>query len=384
MDEVAIIGISAADQTYDTKNIDLHTYLYEITNNLLNETGIDIGDIDEIVCTGVDPLIGISIFNAQLTSAAGVGAKKLKGNGAITEDALLAIMWCYSLITSGDKDLVMLISINKASECRGSLHKIFNYYFDPLYTRPLGLTDFTGFAIFSQIYMSKYGVKEEDAAEVIAKNRMNGVDNPLVYHKSKVSVDEILNSKYVYYPLKEMEIPTIVDGGGAVLFASRDAARKITNIPIWIMGFGLSTDPYYLPDREYGGCKALREAANMAYKMAKIENPKKQIDLAEVFDITPYYEMITYEELGLCNKGEGAKLVREGVTYREGELPVNTSGGVICGYTIYSNGIYRIMEAYQQLSGNAGARQKEDVETVLVHSVSPICGQRQCVVILRR
>jgi len=167
-----------------------------------------------------------------------------------------------------------------------------------------------------------------------------------------------------------------------MLIASEDAAKKLTNKPVWLLGYGSSMDTYYLGDRDL--CRGqLAKAAKKAYGMAGITNPIREIDVAEICEPYAFQELLWYEGLFFCEEGEGAKLVRSGVTSMEGELPVNPSGGVLSTNPYVSRGLIRAAEIVLQIRGEAGEHQIDrEIRLGLAHGTHGYAGQCHSVVVL--
>jgi acetyl-CoA C-acetyltransferase len=134
-----------------------------------------------------------------------------------------------------------------------------------------------------------------------------------------------------------------------------------------------------LGDRDLAESKSLEKAAKTAYKMAGINNPFEEIDVAEIYDAFTYQELMWTEGLGFCNKGEGGKLVEKGETEMGGSIPVNPSGGCLSAHPVIAAGLIRITEAALQVRGEADQRQIPGVKTALAHGINGPCGQAHCV-----
>jgi len=130
------------------------------------------------------------------------------------------------------------------------------------------------------------------------------------------------------------------------------------------------------------GFEATRLAAQSAYKQAGITNPREEIDFAEVHDCFTITELLNYEDLGFCKRGEGWKFIDEGKSFLDGELPVNPSGGLkCCGHPVGATGARMIYELVIQLRGEAGEHQVKNAETGLAHDLGGP-GSMSCVTIL--
>ena len=168
-----------------------------------------------------------------------------------------------------------------------------------------------------------------------------------------------------------------------MILASKEKAKKITPKPVWIGGIGNCYDLHYLGDRDLANCDSLELASKRAYGMAGIEDPKKEIDVAEISDEYSYKELLWAEGLGFCERGKGGELIDSKATEMGGEIPINPSGGLLSGVPSGVAGMSRVAEAFLQLRGKATYRQVEGARTALVHGVTGSCGQAHCVIILK-
>jgi acetyl-CoA C-acetyltransferase len=255
--------------------------------------------------------------------------------------------------------------------------------FDPFYHRPFGLNWISAHAVQVQSYMNKWGVTAEQAAKVTMKNRSNAINNETAHLRTEVTLEEVMQSQYICEPLRELNIPPHSDGACALVLTTEEKAKK-NNWPVlaWIKGVGWSNDTYYMGDKDLWKLSSLVDAGKRAYKMAGIKEPLKEIDVAELYDVTSFHELMEYEALGFCGEGEGGKFIDSGATFRDMELPVNPSGGMLSSNPFIAVGLYRVAEAALQVSGKAGARQVPNVKTALAQGMGGLCGQSNCVVIL--
>jgi acetyl-CoA C-acetyltransferase len=187
-------------------------------------------------------------------------------------------------------------------------------------------------------------------------------------YRREISLEVALNSPYVAEPLRLFDCAPICDGASVVILASEEIAKKYTDTPVYIKACTQASDYIALHSRrDITTMDAVVVASRQAYKIAGIE--PKDVDVAEVHDSFTIAEIIAYEDLGFAKKGEGAKLIREGVTTLEGDLPVNPSGGLkACGHAVGATGIRQAVEIVLQLRGDAGKRQV-DAETGLALNI---------------
>lgn len=230
------------------------------------------------------------------------------------------------------------------------------------------------YASMARAYFHKYGATEEDLAHIAVKNHENGALNPKAHLPKRIRVEDVLKSMVVASPLKLYDACPFSDGAAAVVLASEDVAKKLTDSPVRILGSGRAGAVAALQDRaDLASIPSTRTAAAQAFKMAKLE--PKDVDFLEVHDCFTIAEAIALEDLGYAKKGEGARLAREGVTARGGKLPVNPSGGLKSkGHPVGATGIGQIVELYEQLLGKSGPRQIPGAEIGLAHNIGATGG----------
>jgi acetyl-CoA C-acetyltransferase len=174
--------------------------------------------------------------------------------------------------------------------------------------------------------------------------------NPKSHFQREITIEEVLKSRVIAWPLKLYDSCPIGDGAAAVILASEDKVKELrVEDPVWIEGIGVSSDTSTLSTRlDYVGLPSVVRAAQMAYKQARVE--PGDIELAEVHDCFTIAEIMAYEDLGFCKKGEGARMIREGETYIGGRIPVNVDGGLKAkGHPLGATGCSMVYEVTKQL-----------------------------------
>jgi len=225
------------------------------------------------------------------------------------------------------------------------------------------------YALIATAHMHKYGTTEEQMAMVAVKNHRHGALNPKAHMQKEVTLEQAMSSRVIAWPLKLFDCSLITDGASCLVLTKPEMARKFTEMPVHIIGSGQASDAIGLYEREeFTTLKAAKLAARKAYTMAKIKS--RDVDVAEVHDCFTIAEIVAYEDLGFCKPGEGGSLVEKGVTSIEGELPVNTSGGLKSkGHPVGATGTAQAYEIYLQLTEQAERRQIKGVEIGLTHNV---------------
>jgi acetyl-CoA C-acetyltransferase len=386
--KVAIVASAQTKFVSSQSELSIGEMIWEVVNKILKETGLSyeaqVSDkkglfIDKVISCSEDYWQGRTIsdmlYHLEL-GALGMSITKVAGDGAFAV--------CHGVVNilSGKHKVVLVVAHRKESETVKSV--IENAAFDPIYLRPLGIDFVTAAAMQANRYMYRFGVTEEQFAEVVVKNKGNALRNPYAQEARNLTVGEVLNSKKVSYPLKELDCKPISDGACAVLLASGETAKELTSNPIWVAGIGNCYDAHYPGDRDLSDCDSLQIAAQKAYEMAGIGDPSQEIDVAEISEEFSYQELLWMEGLRLCERGEAGRKIQDGITKIGGRLPVNPSGGILSGNPLGVAGIVRVSEGFLQLSGKAGDRQIAKAETALAHGVYGPIGQSHCVIILKR
>lgn len=378
-ERVGIVGIYQTN--YEARKIfDSYPELvFEACSKVLEESSLTIEDMDQIITNSQDFWDGRTISNRTVSEACG---SVLRAESKVAMDGTFAVFYAALRILSGCYDSCLVVSHCKMSE--GEPHIINNAMFDPLYQRILGLDELSSCAMQARRYMHKYRISAEQCALVAVKNLANGQKNPKVHRVGKITVEDVLQSKVLADPIKELEAYPISDGACAMILANEDKTRKWSATPVWITGLGSRLDAFYLGDRDLAEALSLRLAAQKAYNMAGIKNPRKEIDLIELCEFYSYQELLWLEEMGFCGRGEAGKMVEKGITQVNGELPVNPSGGVLSGNPVTVAGAIRVAEAALQLMGKAGKHQIDGARRALAQGHCGPCGQAQCVIILEK
>ncbi|WP_435077127.1 thiolase domain-containing protein [Halococcus sp. AFM35] len=230
-------------------------------------------------------------------------------------------------------------------------------------------TTFAGvYAQMASAYLQEFDATVEDLSRVAVKNHGNGAKNPHAQLGFECTLDEAVNAPDVAAPLNLYHCCPTTDGASAVLVANERVARELSDAPIRVAGAGAASGQVGLFQRDsLTSIPATRTAAERAYEEAGVG--PADLDIAEVHDCFAIAELLAYEDLGFCDRGEAARLLREGATDPEGRLPVNTSGGLKSkGHPIGATGTGQVVEMFDQLRGEAHV-QVDDARVGLTHNV---------------
>ncbi|MBN1824866.1 MAG: acetyl-CoA acetyltransferase [Candidatus Eisenbacteria bacterium] len=221
-------------------------------------------------------------------------------------------------------------------------------------------------AMFTRLYMEKYGVTARHLAMVAVKNQNNALRNEFAHLHQKISVEGILdspeamtNNPYVSEPLRFFDCCPVSDGGASVLLVSKETAKKLGRPMIRIAGVGQATDSHAVHERpEPTDLPAVRLAAKSAFDMAGLA--PSDVRVAELHDAFTILEIAESEEAGFFPKGKGHIALEKGETALGGRLPINPSGGLKGkGHPVGATGVAQVHEIVTQLRGDAGERQVE-------------------------
>jgi len=376
MERIAVVGVGQTKyERGKTKNF--AELVYEVTRKALDDAGMELSDIDNVVTTTNDFFDGRTIACMPIAEAAGSYGRDATN---VEGDGTLSAFYGLMRTLSGVYNTTLVTSHCKVSE--GAPRKLFNQAFDPIYDRLLGMDAISSSALQARAYMHRFGITEQQCAKVSVKNHGNAKNNPYAHAALDITVEDVMKSPMLAEPIKRLDTSPISDGACAIILATEDKAKKTAKKPVWIKGVAHCTDAYRLGERDLTRSLPLETAARKAYQMAGIKDPSRDIHVAEVYDAFSYMELMWYEGLGFCGPGEGGKLIDSGATQMGGRLPVNPSGGVLSAHSVQVAGLARIAEAVLQLRGEGGKRQVPGAKTALAHGITGICAQTHCVWVL--
>jgi len=237
------------------------------------------------------------------------------------------------------------------------------------------------YAAAARAHMQRYGTTREQLAAVAAKNSFHGSLNPRAQFREVLSVEDVLAAPVIAEPLTRPMCSPIGDGAAAAIVVSERKARALAK-PVRVVSCVLHSG--WDHDADEPGTVEL--CAREAYEEAGVG--PADIDVIELHDASAFGEIMAYESLGLCAKGEGGPLVESGATRLGGRIPVNTSGGLLRkGHPVGATGIAQIVELTEQLQGRCDGRQVEGAKVALAQNGGGAIGAdaaAMCVTILMR
>ena len=214
-------------------------------------------------------------------------------------------------------------------------------------------------------HMDRYGTTREQIAQVAVKNNHNGSLNPKAHYGRPVTLEQVMNSRPVSYPLNVLDCCPISDGCAAVIMCGADVAKRFTGKPVRVLAASQKSGTYQ--DDPELNADTTRRSAKEAYEMAGLG--PEDIDLVEVHDCFTFAEIQHYEDLGFCRKGEGGRFVEEGRADINGKVAVNPSGGLLAkGHPLGATGPGQVNEVVEQLRGECGKRQVQAARIGMTHN----------------
>ena len=236
-----------------------------------------------------------------------------------------------------------------------------------------GFTTVGLYAMVAQRHMHQYGTRPEQLAEIAVTMRRHASLNPHAMYRDPITVDDVLSSRMISSPLHLLDCCVISDGGGAVVVASPQVARACQKAPVWVLGVGEAVAHQGAGYRDLTQIAAA-QTADRAFGMAGVT--REDVDLAMVYDSFTITVLVTLEDLGFCQKGEGGDFVSGGRIGLGGQLPVNPDGGGLSNNHPGMRGIFLLIEATRQLRGEGGPRQVADARIALCHGTGGAIGSR--------
>jgi acetyl-CoA C-acetyltransferase len=333
---------------------------FEATKMALDSCEMTLDDIDCVVHgTAPDAFDGLHMKGEYLSDGSGAWRKPYTRCYVGGGTGVMAPIHGWYHVASGLFDTCLVVCEEKMSSCLPHPQAAFLTIFDHTTERPLKPNLLWIFALEMNRYMHVHGLEKKDIALVSVKNKRNAADHPCaLLGDPNITVEDVLNSEVLAWPVQRLDVSPVSDGAVAIVLAAEHVAKRITDKPVWIKGVGWSLDTTYWTNRDLYYPKYVEYAARMAYDMAGITEPRKQIHIVEPYDPFDYKELHHLEGLLLCEKGEAPRLTADGVTQRDGDMPVCPSGGLLgVGNPIAAAGLMKIAEIFWQLRGEAGKRQ---------------------------
>ncbi len=360
MRDVAVIGVGMT-KWGELWEKSLRTIFVETALLALDDAGVDRIDSMYVGSMSSGIFVGQEHIASMLADYLGQAPVPSARIETACASGGLALRLGFMEVASGMSDVVLVSGIEKMTDVNGyEATYALGTAADQEYEGYHGIT-FPGlYALIARAHMEKYGTTREQLALVAVKNHLNGSKNPLAQYPFEITVDSVLNSVMVADPLRILDCSPITDGAAAAILCPVEMARKMKKPVVKIIGSGHATDSIALSSRkDITWLESTYQAGKRAYAMA--DKKPEDIDILEVHDCFTIAEICVLEALGIVEKGKGGEAAEDEITYLEGKIPVNTSGGLKAkGHPVGATGVAQVIEIVKQLRGEAGKRQVKD------------------------
>lgn len=372
----AIVGVAESDLgiTPDKTVLQLQT---QAARAALDDAGLSFSDVDALFSAGnwswastlsLGEYLGI---RPKYTDATNIGGSSFEAHVGHAVAGIEAGLFEVALITYG--------STQRSDRSRN--RRPFPVKLTEQYEAPYGLPNPVGsYAMAAMRHMFEYGTTNEQLAEVAVATRKWAAMNEKAMKRDPITIDDVLNSRWVAEPLHLLDCCLVTDGGGAVVVASAARAKDTRKPPVWILGHGEShthNSISCMPDLATHWCAV--DSGRAAFAMAGLT--PAEIDVAQIYDSFTITVILTLEALGFCGRGDGGAFVSGQRTAPGGAFPMNTSGGGLsyCHPGMY--GIFLLIEATRQLRNECGPRQVENARLALAHGTGGVLSSAATVIL---
>jgi acetyl-CoA C-acetyltransferase len=359
MRKVAVVGagmtkfVRRAQET--PKELSWHS-----TKMALESCDMTLDDIDA-VCMGTAPdsFDGIHMNGEYLSDGAGGWNKPYMRSYVGGGTGVFAPIQGWYHVASGMADAVLVVCEEKMSSYYPHAQAAFLTIFDHTTERPLLPNLLWIFALEMNRYMQTYGIDKADIARVAVQHKKNAANHPCaLLGNAEITVQDVLDSELLAWPVNRFDVSPVTDGAVTLVLAAEHVAKRVSDRPVWMQGVGWHIDTAYWTNRDLAYPRYVEYAARMAYEMAGIKEPRKEIHIAEPYDPFDYKCLHHLEGLQLADRGKAVDLYIDGTAAPDGNMPVCPSGGLLgVGNPIAAAGLMKIAELFWQLRGEAGDRQ---------------------------
>jgi len=368
--KIGVVGIGHA--RFGKRNdVTIRELAFEAVKPALEDAEITTSEIDaSVIGVAADVWAAQGSPGALIHDYIGMGNKPTFRVEAACATGSAGIRTGWSVIKSGLAEVVLVVGAETMTWVGSPVATEWMARAgDTRWEYPFGIT-FPGFyALVATRHMHEFGTTRMQMSMVSVKSHKYGALNPYAHLQKEVSLEEAMKSVPICQPLNLYDCCLISDGAAAAILASEERAKKITDTPVWITGLGAGSDTMMISERpSLVGLTATLTASEQAYKIAGVT--PNDIKVACTHDCFSIAEIMSYEDLGFCKKGEGGKFIEEGQSYIGGKVPVNVDGGLKSkGHPLGATGVSMTVEITRQLRGEAGKPQAPNAEIGLTHNV---------------
>lgn len=366
MEHCAIVGIGQTHHTSKRNDVSIPGLLREAALRALADAEMTFAEIDSIVIgTAPDMFEGIMMPELFLADALGANGKPiLRVHTAGSVGGSTAIVAAHQ-VQAGIHRRVLALAFEKQSESEAMWALSPSIPFQPQWVSGAG----GYFAPLVRAYIRRSGAPTHIGHLVAVKDRLNALKNPYAHLKiPNIDLAMVEASPMLWDPIRYLDTCPSSDGACAIVLTDRKGAQSSPRPPAWVHATAVRSEPVQFAGRDQVNPQAGKDCARDLYAQAGIHDPRKEIDVAEIYVPFSWFEPMWLENLGFCPEGEGWKLSESGATALNGDLPINPSGGVLSTNPIGASGMLRFAEAAMQVRGQAGEHQIDGAKRALGHA----------------
>ena len=364
-ERVAITGVGQTK--YDTARPDhsIAGLCREAAIRALEDAGVTWNDVDAVVIgKAPDMFEGVVMPELYLADALGATGKpmmRVHTAGSVGGSTALV---AAGLVKTGIHKRVLTVAFEKQSESNAMWALSMRIPFQPALVAGAG----GYFAPHIRSYIRRSNAPDHIGILVAVKDRKNALKNPYAHlHLEDISYEKVAESMMIWDPLRYLESCPSSDGACAMVLSSEDAVTG-DRAPAWFAGSAMRSEATQFAGRDQVNPQAGKDCAKEVYRQAGITDPRKEIDVAEIYVPFSWYEPMWMENLAFAPEGEGWKMTDSGATAMDGDMPINPSGGVLSSNPIGASGMIRYAEAAMQIREQAGEHQIDGVRTAMGHA----------------
>jgi acetyl-CoA C-acetyltransferase len=362
----AVVGVGQTHHASKRLDVSMAGLVREAAGRALEDAGIGWTDVDALVLgKAPDMFEGVMMPELYLADALGAAGKPvLRVHTAGSVGGSTAIVAAH-LVMAGVHRRVLTVAFEKQSEADAMWALTVRTPFQlPVVAGAGGY-----FAPIVRQYIARSGAPPDAGIRVAVKDRLNALRNPYAHLRlPDISEETVAASAMLWDPIRYLECCPSSDGACAMVLAAEDAVGGQAAPPAWVRATAMRSEPTMFAGRDEVDPRAGRDCAAELYRQAGITDPRREIDVAEVYVPFSWFEPMWMENLGFAPTGEGWRMTVEGATAMDGDLPVNPSGGVLSSNPIGASGMLRFAEAAMQVRGQAGEHQVDGARTALGHA----------------
>ncbi|MDP9846366.1 thiolase domain-containing protein [Streptosporangium lutulentum] len=360
----AIIGVGQTYYTTKRLDVSMAGLVREAALRALEDAGLTWKDIDAVVIGKAPDLFeGVMMPESYLADALGASGKPMmRVHTAGSVGGSTALVGA-SLIQGGVHDRVLVVAFEKQSESNATWALSTHLPFSA--SLVVGAGGY--FAPHIREYIRRSGAPEHIGHLVAVKDRRNALKNPYAHLKIPgIDLKMVEATPMLWEPIRYLDTCPSSDGACAMVLSAENKTTDST--PAWVLGTAMRSEPISRADRDTVSPQAGKDCVADVYRQAGITDPRREIDVAEVYVPFSWYEPMWLENLGFAAEGEGWKLTESGATALDGDIPWNASGGVLSSNPIGASGLIRFAEAALQVRGMAGDHQVDGARRALGHA----------------